>query len=106
MNNEGGSTMVIVNVSYKIKPGERDAFIAACNEINLLENTNKEAGNITYDYYLPLNDEDALFCAELWETPEAFKAHITTEHVVKFQDVKKKYVVESVLQRFEGEQKE
>jgi quinol monooxygenase YgiN len=98
--------MIIVNVTYKIKPGERDAFIAASNEIGLLENTNKENGNIKYAYYLPIDDEDGLFCSELWDNADAFKAHINTDHVVKFQDVKKKYVIESVLDMFEGEKKE
>jgi quinol monooxygenase YgiN len=98
--------MIIVNVTYKIKPGERDAFLAACNEIKLLENTNKENGNIKYAYYFPIDDEDAVFCAELWDNADAFKAHRSTDHVVKFQDVKKKYVTDAVLNLFEGEQKE
>jgi quinol monooxygenase YgiN len=98
--------MIIVNVLYKIKPGERTAFLAACSEIGLLEHTNEEKGNITYDYYFPVSDENAVFCAELWEDADAFKAHRSTPHVEKFQDVKRRYVVDAEIRLFEGERKE
>ena len=98
--------MIIVNVLYKIKPGEREAFLAACREIGFLERTHKEKGNIAYDYYFPIDDENAVFCAELWENADAFKAHGSTPHVEKFQDVKKRHVVDAALSVFEGEGKE
>ncbi|MDR2089081.1 MAG: antibiotic biosynthesis monooxygenase [Clostridiales Family XIII bacterium] len=98
--------MIIANVLYKIKPGQRNAFLAACREIGLLENTHKEKGNIAYDHYLPVHDENAVFCAELWEDADAFTAHRSAPHVVKFQDVKKRYVADADLSVFEGARKE
>ncbi|MDR2487417.1 MAG: antibiotic biosynthesis monooxygenase [Clostridiales Family XIII bacterium] len=86
--------MILALFSYKTKPGERDDFIRAAQAIDLLGNTRREPGNITYEYYLPIEDPDVVLCLERWESAEAFAAHRGTDHVVKFQDVKAQFVTD------------
>ena len=96
--------MILAKFTYIIKEGKRDAFIEAANKIDLINSTRNEKGNISYEYFLPIENENAVVCVESWENDEVFGAHRGTDHVVKFQDVKKEFVVDMVPQIFCAEQ--
>lgn len=94
--------MIILNVSYKVKPGTRDAFVEEAAGINLIEEVRKEPGNISYEYFYPVDDPDTLLCSERWESAEEFANHPKTPHVIAFQDIKKKYVIDVVGHKYEA----
>ena len=84
--------MLIVMARYSITPNERDNFISAVNRLNFLEECRQEKGNISYDYYFPIDSENDVLAVELWEAREFWDVHKTTPHVAQFQDIKKTYV--------------
>jgi quinol monooxygenase YgiN len=76
----------------KLKKGTRDAFLREVNELNIFDKSRSEPGNISYDYYLPLDDADALAGVERWENIDAFKAHLAGKTVATLQPVQEKYM--------------
>lgn len=50
---------------------------------DLIENTILEDGNIDYNLYENAN-EDSLMFVEKWQTIEALKKHMQTEHFIQF----------------------
>jgi len=94
--------MIVATFTYKIKPGERDAFIAACHECGLLSGAPAEQGCIQYEYFLPLDDPDKLMCYEIWENNDVFVKHRSMPHVVAYQPVKEQYVLDVVKHIYEA----
>ncbi|HAR50036.1 hypothetical protein ER57_13330 [Smithella sp. SCADC] len=63
--------MLIVECTYRCKPGTRDQLLAIVKPN--VEGSRKEKGNISYTQYpSPENDVD-MFVFEKWENPEVFR---------------------------------
>ena len=78
----GGQHMITVVAHNYVKPGCRDAFLAAAKVLE--EETNKlDAGCVSYAMYENLSDPLVVTCIEEWESREAQENHLKTEHFMK-----------------------
>lgn len=93
--------MLTLNVYYRCKAGQRDAFYKELCGIGVHALSNSEAGNVKYDYFLDVQDPDVLLLIETWESQEALTAHSSTETFAKLQALKKVYCTDVKLDRFE-----
>ena len=83
---------IVITVWYKCKPGLRPA----CEEIakkNVIE-TRKEEGNIYYNHYPSMENDDEMFVIEVWENIEAVQRHISMPHYLDFSAKRKPMLVE------------
>ena len=94
-------TMIVLNVTYKTKPGMRDAFLEAIRKEGIDEASRAEAGNLGYAYCLPIDGDDALFLLERWRDADALKAHFSTPHLKRLGELKAAYVLETVVEKLE-----
>ena len=92
--------MIVLNVTYKCRPGLRDAFLEAIRAEGLDAASRAEAGNLKYDYYIPFEDSDDLLLVEKWADEDALKAHAETPHYAALKALKPQYVTETVVERF------
>ncbi len=90
--------MLVLNVNYYAKPGMRDAFLKETKEIEVVKKSQEEPGNITYEYFLPVDDENRIFLLEQWKDEEAFEIHKKEPHFQALQPIKEKYLEKSVLE--------
>lgn len=92
--------MVILNVTYKLKPGKRDGFIKAIKENRVSECCGTEPGSLQYDFYLPINeaDENTLFLRERYVDDAALKFHTEQPHFANFVKLKDDYVEDTDIQ--------
>lgn len=92
--------MIILNVTYNIKPGMRASFVNALQENHIEECVSNEPGNLVYSFYLPINpeDENQVFLLERYEDEEAFAFHKEQEHFKKLQEIKAEYVLSTDIQ--------
>lgn len=70
--------MLIQLVQFEVRPGQRDAFVAAFR-INW-EGTRAESGNIRFDLLADPEDENRFHCYEIFADEAALDAHRATEH--------------------------
>ena len=70
--------MLTWNVTYHCKPGKREAFFKAISELGVRGNSNREEGNLKYDYFFDAQDPDALLLVESWTEPALQQAHCQT----------------------------
>jgi len=94
--------MYILHVTYEVKEGMRGAFLEALKELDVAGKSRAEKGNFDYTYYLPLDDENAVFLTEIWDCVESQKAHCGTEHFLALGKAKDAYVKQTTIKRFEG----
>lgn len=69
--------MIVVQGDFVIKPGQRDAAIAAMQAV--ARATQQEAGCIRYNFYADLEDPNKFIVYEEWESLEHLNAHLSLE---------------------------
>ncbi|MBR4635196.1 MAG: antibiotic biosynthesis monooxygenase [Clostridia bacterium] len=95
--------MIVLNVTYRCRPGMRGEFLSRIHAEGLDASSRAEQGNIKYDYYFPENDGDALLLIEKWSGQNALAEHALTPHFKRLQELKPVYVLETAVERFEGQ---
>ena len=75
--------MIVIAGSVPVKPERRDE--AARAALRMAEATRKEAGCISYRFYVDLADPDTCFIFEEWENEEALGRHFQSPHMAEFQ---------------------
>ena len=93
--------MIVLNVTYKTKPGMREEFLEAILREGIDEASRAEAGNLKYDYYLPAAGGDELLLVEKWKGTGAIMEHMGQAHYLRLKALKETYVDETVIERFE-----
>jgi quinol monooxygenase YgiN len=91
---------ILVNVKYIIKPGKRDEFLKKVNEQGIVIDSKAEPGNYQYEYYKPVDSDNDLFLIEMWVSGEALAAHGNTKHYQRLQFLKKEYVTDMTIEKY------
>ena len=93
--------MLGVNVTYTMKPGKRDNFLAEIISSGAQEAVRKETGCIQYDYFLSATDPDKLFLLEKWTDREAQAVHMTQPHMAQIADIKERYTLDTAVEFYQ-----
>ena len=93
--------MIVLNVSYKCKPGMRDEFLEMILTEGLDVASRADAGNLKYDYYLPADGGDELLLVEKWTDAAALSEHAKQPHLVLLGELKREYVLDTSIERFD-----
>ena len=93
--------MLVLNVTYKCKPDMRDEFLEAIMAEGIDVACRAEAGNRKYDYYIPTDGSDDLLLLEKWKDEDAIASHGQQPHMAALRALKEKYVIETVIEKFE-----
>ena len=92
--------MIVLNVTYKCKPGMRDAFLERLKAEGISETTHAEEGNIKYDYYIPADGCNELLLIEKWRDKDVLAKHATLPHFARLMGFKSEYVADTVIEKF------
>lgn len=92
--------MIVIAGQIKIDPAKREKAIAIALE--MMEESVKESGCISYSFAGDLADSACFRIFEEWESDEALKTHFETPHMARFQAaVGDLGVQEMTIQRYE-----
>lgn len=92
---------IMLLVTYKLKPQAREYFLGEVAAAGILQKTRREDGALRYDYYISAADADTVLLVERWRSAEAQVAHLQTVHIAELKRIKEKYVLETVVEKFE-----
>ena len=93
--------MLVFNVTFRCKPGMRDAFLNGILTEGIVEGARAEAGNLQYDYFIPVGNENDLFLVEKYRDEDAVMAHVRQAHTAKLVELKEAYVRDMILEKYE-----
>ena len=71
-------------VTYRMLPGQRDAFLQEVAAAGILAKVQQEDGFERYDYYLSAAQQ---------------QAHVNTDHMAQLRAIKEKHVASTAMQR-------
>ena len=89
--------MLLIQVTYTMRPGQRDAFVRKIRESGILDAVRGEEGCLGYSYYLPEEEDGTLLLIEKWTDAPAQKAHLETPHMKQMAAFKPEYVADTKL---------
>ena len=89
--------MLLIQVTYTMRPGQRDAFVRKIRETGILDAIRGEEGCLGYSYYLPEEEDGTLLLIEKWTGAPAQKAHLETPHMKQMAAFKPEYVADTKL---------
>lgn len=93
--------MLGVNVTYTMRPGKRDHFLAEIVSSGAQEAVRNEAGCIQYDYFLSAADPDKVLLLEKWDDREAQEVHMTQPHMAQIADIKERYTLDTAVEFYQ-----
>ena len=94
--------MITLIVTYKCKPHLREHFLEKLITEGLDLACRAEAGNIKYDYYIPTENDEELLLVEKWHDADALSEHGKQPHYLRIGEIKKEFVNDTVVERFES----
>lgn len=89
--------MLLIQVTYTMRPGQREAFVRKIRESSILDAIRGEKGCLGYSYYLPEEEDGTLLLIEKWTDAQAQKAHLETPHMKQMAAFKPEYVADTKL---------
>lgn len=89
--------MLLIQVTYTMRPGQREAFVRRIRESGILDAIRGEEGCLGYAYYLPEEEDGTLLLVEKWTDAPAQKAHLETPHMKQMAAFKPEYVADTKL---------
>lgn len=95
--------MLVLHVTYTVKAGEKENFVAAVAAAGIDAASRAEAGCVRYDYFYAAQAENAVLLVEVWDNVEAQAAHTQTEHFQRLAAIKERYVLQTAVQKYIGE---
>ena len=92
--------MLVIAGRIEIDPAHRSEAMAAARE--MMADTRKEPGCISYTFSADLDEEGVFHVFEEWESQEALDAHFQTAHMARFRGLIPGFGLKDMsLQRYE-----
>ncbi len=76
--------MILIAGTIRIEEEHREAAVAAM--VEMMTETRKEAGCVSYDFSGDFSDPTVIHLFEEWETIEHLQAHFVAPHMAAFQN--------------------
>ncbi len=91
---------ITVNIRYKGEGDSARRFAEEMMASGTVEKIRSEAGNIRYEYYIPLDDPSTILLIDSWENQQAIDEHHHSEMMAVITQLRNKYDLHMSVERF------
>ena len=95
--------MLVFNVTFKCKPGMREAFLKKLMDEGIYAACRGEEGNLKYAYYTSADNDTDLLLIEKWRDLPALMKHARQPHMARMDEIKAEYVTDMILENYVAE---
>lgn len=92
---------IVLNVTYTLRPGAQEAFLAALQQKQLLEQVRGEAGCLQYELFAAVESPDRLVLLEHWDSQAHLDAHMAGAPFQAIHRVEQAHVAQVDVRRFD-----
>ncbi len=89
-----------INIYYK---GENGASASFANEMissGIVDEIRKKEGNLRYEYFEPLEDEETILLIDSWRNQESLDKHHQSEIMNKIIELRNKYDLHMKVEKY------
>ena len=91
---------ITVNIYYSGQNGSARKFAEEMINSGTVSAIRNEPGNLKYEYFYPVDDEETVLLIDNWESQEAIDAHHATDMMKKIFELREKYDLHMKVERF------
>lgn len=102
-NLEESIMSIVVNIYYSGENGSARKFAKEMISSGTVDAIRNEAGNIRYDYFFPLGDEETVLLIDSWENQESIDFHHQSPMMNKIAELRDKYNLHMKVERYRSE---
>ncbi len=97
--------ILTINIYYTGKDGSAKRFVNEMISSGLVDKIRAEDGNMRYEYFFPLEDEETVLLIDKWKNQEALDMHHKSEMMKEIAELRNKYNLSMKIERFVDEAK-
>ena len=83
--------MITVMITYHGKNGNAKKFVEEMISSKLVEKIRNEEGNLQYEYFFPLEDEESVLLVDSWKNQESLDRHHKLPLMNMISQLREKY---------------
>ena len=91
---------ITINIYYSGKNGNSKKFAEEMISSGIVDQIRLEKGNLKYEYYLPMNDNETVLLIDSWDNQQAIDIHHNSPMMQKIIDLREKYDLSMKVERY------
>lgn len=91
---------ITVNIYYTGKEGSARRFAREMVESGVVSAIRAEEGNLRYEYFFPMEDEETVLLIDSWTGQEAIDRHHDSPMMAKIAALREKYDLHMKVERY------
>lgn len=95
---------ITINIYYMGKNGNAKKFAEEMISSGIVDEIRKEEGNLRYEYFFPMDDEETVLLIDSWENQKAIDLHHQTSMMQEIIALREKYDLRMKVERYTSEE--
>ena len=91
-----------VNIYYKGINGNAKKFVNEMIDLGIVDKIRKEEGNLRYEYFFPIDDNETVLLIDCWKNQEALDIHHKLPLMKEIMELREKYDLHMVVEKYES----
>ena len=96
----GEAMSITINIYYTGENGNVHKFAREMIASGIVDEIHKEAGNLRYEYFIPMDDEESVLLIDSWENQDAIDMHHKTPMMEQIIALREKYNLHMKVERY------
>lgn len=97
---KGADMAITINIYYTGTNGSARKFAEEMISTGVVKAIRKEAGNLKYDYFFPMDDAETVLLIDSWENQDAIDVHHDSPMMVEIMKLREKYDLHMRVERY------
>ena len=89
-----------INIYYTGSNGSAKQFANEMTNSGIVDEIRSRNGNLRYEYFRPLNDDETILLIDSWENQKALDEHHKSETMKKILELRNKYDLHMKVERY------
>ena len=91
---------ITINIYYSGTNGNARKFAEEMISSGIVDEIRAEKGNLKYEYFLPVNDDETVLLIDSWESQQAIDIHHESPTMQKIINLREKYDLSMKVERY------
>ena len=91
---------ITVNIYYSGVNGNAKKFAEEMISSGVVSDIRAEAGNLRYEYFFPMEDEETVLLIDSWKDQHAIDLHHASPMMAKITELREKYDLHMKVERY------
>lgn len=91
---------ITINIYYSGKNNSAKKFAEEMISSGIVDAIRAESGNLRYEYFFPMDDEETVLLIDSWKDQTAIDAHHATDMMARIAELREKYDLHMRVERY------